>query len=428
MNGYTKLIPSLIYLLLFIGTGLVPNYGALDKIATQWLYLSIINTIGLIHFLYKGNTKNILENFLKFKPFIFLLLFVIWGVLSFFYSTNSTEVLVKFVRWAQLPISLYILTSIYYDFQYNHVNLLNTISLIISIVLIIELYYSYSPYFQIVEYTKYNFSFANIIKGATANKNITAASILIKTPFLIYLIYNIKNTIIQFLLFTINFSAFYMVFLLSARATIIAFFLILLVLVLLFTIKIIKQKSYLKNSSIWLIIASFILSASLFQLNFRDDNTASFTKRVSTINTEDTSSQQRIRFYKHSIDQIISNPIIGVGLGNWKIKSIDYDKNDVEGYIIPYHTHNDFLEIGAELGLVGLLLYLLIFYFPLKNLFKNYSKEFINSSTLILFSGIVYFVDSNLNFPHARPVMQIPFMLILIISFIQKNNKKDDRV
>ena len=24
---------------------------------------------------------------------------------------------------------------------------------------------------------------------------------------------------------------------------------------------------------------------------------------------------------------------LGVGIGNWKIKSIDYDKNDINGYV-----------------------------------------------------------------------------------------------
>ena len=37
-----------------------------------------------------------------------------------------------------------------------------------------------------------------------------------------------------------------------------------------------------------------------------------------------------------------SNPIFGAGLGNWKLKSIDYDAKDIVGYIVPYHAHSDF--------------------------------------------------------------------------------------
>ena len=329
----------------------------------------------------------------------------------------------KFVRWVQLPITIFILTVIYSN--YGDSDFVKTISLIISIVLVVELYFSYSPYFQLTEYTKYNFSFANVLKGATGNKNITAASILIKTPFVIYLIYNVKNRFSRVFLSIINYSAFYLVFLLSARASIIGFFSVLTVFITSLTIKTIITKTIIKDSAIWMILGSFILSSVIFQVNFRKDNSASFSKRVSTINKNDESTQQRLRFYRHSVDQIISNPIIGVGLGNWKIKSVDYDKNDVKDYIIPYHTHNDFLEIGTELGLIGLLLYLLIFYFPLKDVLRNKSSRVITVNTLILFCGIIYFVDANLNFPHARPVMQIPFILILVMSFIQKNNTKN---
>ena len=58
---------------------------------------------------------------------------------------------------------------------------------------------------------------------------------------------------------------------------------------------------------------------------------------------------------------MISNPIFGVGLGNWKLKSIDYDSRDIVGYVVPYHAHSDFIQLGAELGIIGFLLYLGIF-------------------------------------------------------------------
>ena len=421
MNLKNKNIPAYLFIILVLITGLVPNYGALDRIATQWFYLSVVNSFGLLYFLFVGNFKKNIIEFIRYKPFSILCLFILWGLFSFLYAVNSIEVLVKFVRWIQIPLTLINLIFIYSEYKFDFVKF---ISLIIALVLIVELYFSYSPYFQIEQVTDYNFSFANIIKGATGNKNITAASILIKTPFVIYLIYNFKNQLIRFLILILSFSAFYMVFLLSARSSIIAFFLVLTFLSIISFKKIIKWKNKVDKSALLLIVSTFIFSALLFQFNFRDNNTASFTKRVSTINSDDTSTQQRLRFYNHSIEQIKTNPIFGVGLGNWKIKSIDYDKEDVEGYIIPYHTHNDFLEIGTELGLVGLFLYVLVFYFPFINVVRSKSYSGFNLSTLILCAGIIYFIDANLNFPHARPVMQIPFILTLFFSYI--NNKTKD--
>ena len=51
-----------------------------------------------------------------------------------------------------------------------------------------------------------------------------------------------------------------------------------------------------------------------------------------------------------------SNPVFGVGLGNWKLKSIEYDAKDILGYVVPYHAHSDFIQLGAELGIIGFLL------------------------------------------------------------------------
>jgi hypothetical protein len=67
--------------------------------------------------------------------------------------------------------------------------------------------------------------------------------------------------------------------------------------------------------------------------------------------------------------------------------------------------------------------------FPFIDLLKEKEKEkgeIININTIILFAGIIYFVDANLNFPHARPVMQVPFILILVLSFIKNNRKFKD--
>ena len=71
---------------------------------------------------------------------------------------------------------------------------------------------------------------------------------------------------------------------------------------------------------------------------------------------------QRLRYYEDVLN-IWPQPILGVGLGNWKFKSIDYDKKDILGYTVPYHAHSDFIQLGAELGILLDFLYLTIFLF-----------------------------------------------------------------
>ena len=425
MLKYKDYIPELIYLILLISTGLIPNYGALDRIATQWFYLSVINTLGLSIFLFdKKYDKKNYKSTLQFKPLFFLILFTCWGLISSLYALNSTEVIVKIIRWIQIPVSVFIILLFVDN---NRLDILKLITFFITTILIIELYFSYSTYFDLTKITTYNFSFAYLIKGATGNKNINAASILIKIPFVILLLYRSKPFIIKIFLGLIIAATSYLVLILSSRAAIISLIIIFLFLSFKFLSNLIIKNFKIKDLSFLIIVLSIALPIILFSFKYSSINSASIVNRVSTINSEDTSTQQRLRYYNHSITQILNNPIIGVGLGNWKIKSIDYDKEDILAYTIPYHTHNDFLEIGTELGLIGLGLYLMIFIFPFLNII-NYRTFLnpININTLILLSGIVYFIDANLNFPHARPVMQIPFILILAFSFYQLKKPKEN--
>ena len=98
---------------------------------------------------------------------------------------------------------------------------------------------------------------------------------------------------------------------------------------------------------------SFVFSVLVNQIYFA--KRADALSRASTISfsTNDGSVNQRLRYYEDVLTHFSSNPIFGVGFGNWKFKSIDYDKKDIFGYTVPYHAHSDFIQIGAELGIIG---------------------------------------------------------------------------
>lgn len=412
-----NLIPILFFSFYCV-SGLISNYGAMDRVVTQWVYLSIINLLGLLYLFNDfKHLKSSISNSLRSKPFLFLSAFVVWGLLSYFYALNQVEVLVKFFRWINIAIALLICTTLVSHFK----NSLSIISIIFSIVLITELYFSYNTYFQIIRLTDYDFNLANFIRGSSANKNITAASLLIKMPFVFYIIGKFKNSFIQFFgLLIVGFTTF-LIFLLSARAAIISLTLIIASMIIFKAIQYYKTKQIKIVKNTILLFIPILFSFVVFQTQYGSQNSASLINRVSDISKDDKSTQQRLRFYSHSLYQIKDNPFIGVGLGNWKIKSIDYDKKHIEGYIVPYHTHNDFLELGAELGIIGIILYLGIFIYIIKFVLidlkhKVYKMNVAPEALILLFGGLVYFVDANLNFPHARVVMQIPFILYVAIS------------
>ena len=98
---------------------------------------------------------------------------------------------------------------------------------------------------------------------------------------------------------------------------------------------------------------------------YTSEKGADALSRAATISfsTQDGSVNQRLRYYEDVLTHIMNNPILGVGIGNWKLTSIDYDKKDISGYIVPYHAHSDFIQLGAELVFIGFFLYLFVFIF-----------------------------------------------------------------
>ena len=112
-------------------------------------------------------------------------------------------------------------------------------------------------------------------------------------------------------------------------------------------------------------------------------------------------------------------PLFGIGIGNWKIKSIEYAGADVSGYTVPYHTHNDFLQISAEIGVIGGIIYLMIYLIPIYQVLiklKNRVLDNLNLVYLLIISSI--FIDSMLNFPIARPINHI-FLLFTLVAMTQ---------
>jgi O-antigen ligase len=71
------------------------------------------------------------------------------------------------------------------------------------------------------------------------------------------------------------------------------------------------------------------------------------------------SSQARRDLLDRAINVAVHHPIIGVGMGNFHIYSIHEQV-----------AHNSYLEIAAELGLAGLVAYLLLIFAPLRSLRK----------------------------------------------------------
>jgi len=409
------------FLILYVLSGYVFTLDVVDKISFQWLFLSILNFLALIHFSYNDKTEEqLVTEFFKTKISLVFSAFILFSLSTYFYAINQNEVLINFFRWLNVFVSFYIFYIIL--IKVNNARLV--ISNVIIFGLILELLANYSQIFILYDNVPYDFSLASKILGLAANKNINAASIITKLPFVFYLFLVTKREIIKFFSLLIIFFSIFILIYVGARASIISLIAVIFFLIVSTFYLGLKRNNLIKDlkRNLLPIIISISCALIISNLMLGTQNSANINNRISTISADDKSVSLRLGYYKQAFNHFIKNPFIGVGLGNWKLKSIDYDNKTMTGYIVQYHAHNDFLQFLAELGIIGTLLYLglfiLILVVNLKFLLSTRINDAYFSLVLILSLG-AYFIDANLNFPYARVINQIVFISILSGTLIQ---------
>ena len=360
---------SSFFLVIFLCLGFVPNLNAVDKIAPQWLFMGVFNLISALYVIYNRktffkSTDQVLSSFV----IITYLLFIIWAALSYFYAINSIEVIVNITRQYNVFLMTFFMCVFLSKIDFK----VNFISIVIIIILSIEVYYVLNQTINTLN------SVGNIIerasiKGVAANPNITAFSIANKIPFLIFFIVFANKKLFKILASLLLLLSLVCLTIIQSRASYLAtiFILFFSFIALIFLFIKSKKKSILIST---LFIFSSVSLAIISNQIFFSSKGADAIQRIGTISisNKDESISARLRYYSHVVKQIKSTPIFGVGLGNWKLKSIKYDAKNILGYVVPYHAQSDFIQLGAELGIIGFLLY----YKFLFGLFIIYLKSF----------------------------------------------------
>ena len=387
--------------------------GVVDPVGSQWLHLNILNVIMFLLWLITREHFKI-RNIAVHKIVVVLLLFNLWGFISFFYANNTVEVLIESFRISTLLGTLLILTNVIRQIK----NPLKFITQIFILSLALESLLIIIP--TINTWAKSGIVSRELIsKGISTNINIAAFSILYKIPFLIYVYVRnsmSKHKILGVILMILSISS---IFLLMTRGAILGLLFIPIVYVVIPYLT--RTAPYNKKNLLWIFILPLLVSYIL--VNQLNSSEQSVLNRVATISKldKDQSINYRLGYYKYSVNQILSNPLIGLGYGNWKIESIPGDIKQKNTYIVPYHSHNDFLQIGAELGIIGLFIYSAFFVILLIILLKNKRK----SEETLLFGlfFMAYLIDANLNFPIARPINQIPLLIVSSILLYSYRSK-----
>jgi len=386
-----------IFLTFILLSTLLPSFGAIDNNAIRWFALSLVSFTYLIYSIRSGQSGLVLsKNKIVFISFIFFYL-----LLSVFISKNSIESIIVLYKIIILIVVFLISYNIFKKSDYSI-----TICAVFSVSLFLE---SLVVLFQV-------FSSLEGLTGIASNPNISSSSIIIKLPFIIYFVHQVKKKWNKFLLRLIEYLSIIAIIILGSRLGLISLFII-------YFFYFFWYKNHRLNQVFSIVV---IFTFSFFINNSQTVNNFDLSSlRIENLNN-DESTNQRLNFYKKAIDLSFNKPFTGYGLGSWKYESLPYDNNNNNDILVPYYTHNDFLQILFELGIIGLAAYL----FFLIILFKQilFLKDKLRGILIIIF--IAFVINSLLNFPIHRSQEIIPFILIasMIFSYSKKSNKSKGKL
>ena len=416
----------LLFLFSFLIIDFFPQFGSIEIIAPQFLYLAFINIITGV-FLYKNQTLisnglvAVFKKSILFKAYIgFLLLCSI----SMFSANNFSLAIVNFIQITTV-FCLFVNLSI---LLYNKLDLIYKIAFLVGISILVQSYLELSHFIGTAKTTTI-LNRLSELKGNTGNINIFAASLAGKIPFLLLGITNFSKWKKGLLILSLFFATL-LIFLTASRASYISLFVeIVLFIIVFLNINVQKKPKHINYIGILLpLLIAFFTANIIFEKAKNKDRYESVTNRISQITsskTEDASINARLTYWDNAFKIIKKNPVLGIGLGNWKIEAISYEKTQSNNLLISDHPHNDFLEIAAETGILNAIIYLFIFIFGLflnlKNIFskKEYESKIIAAIALLLLTS--YGIDALFNFPLYRPTMQINFCFFLVLTILNTN-------
>ena len=410
------------YFFIFLIPELTSFYISYDRKIPQFMILSLLNIISFAYLVRLGLVFNTLKNIITKKTIICYSGFILICFISILFAENTNEATVitsQYLTYLICFISIYSLADLTSNTFIKFFIILASVSAFIESGAILYNAIDLVWIQNNDQAGRDNF----LLRGFAGNININANSIAIKLLVVYYVLY--KSRKMHFVIFSLItiILAYTSLFILLSRTAFLSVFLTT------FMFLVWMGKTYLRKSLMLILLMA--ISFLFVQTSFNSQNSNEIRDRISSItyNDEDDSVNERLRYYSHAFKSISVNPIFGIGIGNWKLKSIDYDSKDIDGYTVPYHAHNDFLQIAAEIGIIGFIFYLLIFLIPIFNLIKKILKRNLSDFELIIFLMITsYLIDSSLNFPIARPISHLFIIFTSVTYILLHNNNQLDEV
>lgn len=422
-----------------------PPLWVLDSTTLKHFFFAILNVFSIAFLIYYiSKSGNYIPNSMFKNKISYAWLFLLFMmILSFFQSMNISESIVTINRWVIVYL-MFIYFSIFLDKKPSIINTLVNLAIIISI---INILWCIIGYYYVGAYINPRKNL--MINGFYGNKNIFAAAILFKLPFLYYAFFFRKN-IIKWLSLFLVFGLTLCLVILSARTSFLGLILQLILLgvytlFLFFRFKKSKKILVISTTLIFSALLGFFSGDAFIKYNFKHysdkgnvakiynltEDSYSVSNRFKSI--EDGNSKGRLKIWKNTFTIIKEKPWLGYGLGNHKLAIMKIEAPQKFNYVVSDHAHNDFLEMWSELGIFGLISYLLLFVSGFFLFIKTqWEKNIPNTTRFVSFAGILcvitYMNDAMFNFPLERADCQLylalgmAMILYPYLKVIKKNN------
>ncbi len=378
-----------------------------------------------------------------------ILSYMIICLLSLIWSDSLT------VSIKELP--LFLMGPCLYFIIINNLNYPKHVDQILTAMLIIGGLFGI---YGILQYFGIDFSFwggnfgRQKVSGLFGNVNFFAEYLIILLPVAITFFLSSSKKIFNIFLLLIIFTMGESLIFTFTRGSYLGLAVSLIFMFLLF-LKIQGKKFVYKNNKIIILIieAIVIIVVALFimanPISESQVNLSEFEERISIPKVSESSSfGRRIAIWKFTESMIKDQPLLGSGLGTFKYNTLKYQAKFFDQgqnrTIYPYgfaqKAHNEYLQLWAELGIIGLsiFIWLMVSYFNYGIKMLRKTKNDYKQGILIGLMGAVVaiLVDSLFGFPFHLPASIILFWVVLGLSMvigkdnnqIQENFKKKKKL
>jgi len=196
------------------------------------------------------------------------------------------------------------------------------------------------------------------------------------------------------------------------------------------------NKKHYRRFAFYFLILVIVAAALVYiphPLNQKGSTLGNLRERVTIESiTSGSSTLRRVAIWKFTWMMIEERPLLGSGVGTYGYQSLPHqaeffaqgNNRDIYPHGFAVQAHNEYLQMWAEMGIIGLLLFLGIIFIYYRNIFINFRKmgEKGKAITIGLAGGVTaVLVDALFGFPLQLAASLSLFWIFLGLSSAQIN-------